>query len=184
MGFQANINKITELDERFKPSFYSHSTPEEIQDKIQEQKLDIISACMNPESIRYTNLKLMCRILVSLIEDEEKAIIVRRVEKHDGKLWYCGWEYAKEYSDFDKDSILDRMVEDLIILNRVVKTPDYFDESEKFFEKLQHLKDALDIDELIQDIIRHKLIRFYGLEPDNIEEDNIKEETKTNIENE
>ena len=32
MGFQANINKITELDERFKPSFYSHSTPEEIQE--------------------------------------------------------------------------------------------------------------------------------------------------------
>ena len=35
MGFQANINKITKLDKRFKPSFYSHSTPEEIQDKIQ-----------------------------------------------------------------------------------------------------------------------------------------------------
>lgn len=179
MGFQANINKITELDERFKPSFYSNSTPEEIQDKIQEQKLDIISACMNPESIRYTSLKLMCRILVSLIEDEEKAIIVKRVEEDDGKLWYCGWEYAKEYSEFDKDSILNRMIEDLIILNRVVKTPDYFDESEKFFEKLQHLKDALDIDELIQDIIRHELIRFYGLKPDNIEE-----EIKTDIENE
>ena len=61
---------------------------------------------------------------------------------NEGNVWFCGWEYARE-SPYDKEEIIKRTIEELAYLKMVVKTPDYFDENEKFIKKKNDIEDIL-----------------------------------------
>ena len=62
------------------------------------------------------------------------------------------------------------MIEQLCLLAYVVKTPDYFDDNDKFYDKVNAIKETLDVDELIYSIWNHMLKDDYYTE-DDIEND-------------
>lgn len=161
MSHYTYINHIDILDKQFKPQFYSNTSIKDIDQKIRDQRLDIIVHCLKSKTESSFTIPFMCRCLVSLYEDKYKAELEERVKSENGNIWFCGWGYTRG-CDFDKDFTLNKMIEELTILTKVVDTPDYFDECERFFEKKQAIEDAIDVEEILIEIINHELIDFYG----------------------
>lgn len=62
----------------------------------------------------------------------------------DKMIWYCGWKYSHSECESDEESTTRYAIENLVNLACIVKTPDWFDDNEKFYDKLK------EIDEIIE----------------------------------
>lgn len=60
-----------------------------------------------------------------------------------GSITFCGWEYSHEYCDTDYREVFDYTLEELILLKNI-PTPDYFDSSDKWCEKVNEIKGKLE----------------------------------------
>jgi len=70
---------------------------------------------------------------------------VETYEKDEDKtIWYCGWKYSHSECESDEESTTRHTIENLVNLACIVKTPDWFDDNEKFYDKLK------EIDEIIE----------------------------------
>lgn len=106
-------------------------------------------------------LRLNVITLVSKLEERCKRTICNDIEK-DGIWWVRGYNYHSNYSDYDIEEETDRAVRELSILKTVIKTPDFFDDEEKFFEKKREITDIFDrLDEIVTDVIYHKFLEHY-----------------------
>ena len=70
--------------------------------------------------------------------------VERYEEDEDKTIWYCGWKYSHQECESDEESTMNYAVENLVNLSCVVKTPDWFDENEKFCDKLREVDDIIE----------------------------------------
>lgn len=61
----------------------------------------------------------------------------------DGDITFCGWDYSRDCCESEYKEVFDYVLEELILLKNV-KTPDYFDEPEKYCKKVSDIKDKLE----------------------------------------
>ena len=146
MGYQITFLPTEEKMNTYKPWNDRAVNYEEV---IKNTKRELISYCLKDhtdEDTRKiaTNIGFQLRMLISSIELNEKFIAYKRWKEDDEhELWYCGWQFSHP-CEFDKDSILERTIDELTILADVVKTPDYFEDIEKFDRKRTEIIEQLD----------------------------------------
>lgn len=96
------------------------------------------------------NIKLFLSGLQAEINLQEEQFSYDRW-KEDNNLWYCGWEFSKDYSEHNEKDIYDYVVERLTLLKFCTETGDYFKEDNNFNEKLKEIDDVL---EYFEDVMR------------------------------
>lgn len=126
-------------------------------------KLELLSFCMvndeDDNSISYIilNVNKLYNCLVS-----ERKKFYEETLKSNNEIVFCGREYEKQYTNFSEESIKHDLCEKLVLFKTAVKTPDYFEDSEKFYEKVSEINEALDIDFMVNEIIDIDFINFYN----------------------
>lgn len=161
MGYEVSLIKPQELDSKFKSTF--HYSDKELEEEIESAKLELIIYCMQSHEVpKIKDLRFRINMLILLLEEQSKKNIEHMMSPdNEEEAWLCGWQYSKE-CDFTKEDIINMLLKDLTILAYLVKTPDYFEEREKFYEKLNQIEEALsEIDSNISEIMNHELIALY-----------------------
>lgn len=158
-------------------------------DLLYESKMDILLYCLADHSsegsynlVRDLGFKL--KYIMNLTYDETKEWCYR-TWKNDGEITFYGWRYSKEECGIDEEWLYKNTIEKLLILSKIVKTPDYFDENERFFEKVQEICDEIDgYAECLNEINDFKIIELFREfkvndddEWDKEEEDEVPENT-------
>ena len=64
--------------------------------------------------------------------------------EEEGELVFCGWEYLRSEPDMEVDDHMRMALKHLSVFAVVVKTPDYFQESESFYEKMNDISSEID----------------------------------------
>ena len=64
--------------------------------------------------------------------------------ERDGDISFCGWEYSRDEPDLTENEHVSIALKSLSVLAIVVKTPDYFSESENFYEKQREITSEID----------------------------------------
>lgn len=146
MGFQITFVPSEEKMTVYKP--WNENTVN-YGEAIKNSKREIISYCLknhdNDDTRKIaTNIGFNLRMLISSIELDEKYSAYKRwKEDADHELWYCGWQFSHE-CEIDKEGILEQTIDELTILADVVKTPDYFEDIDKFTRKREEIIEQLD----------------------------------------
>lgn len=173
MGYDLTIKvKYENLDSKFKCNYKNDVN---INDYIHESKMDIISYCMKDHSedsftAVYKTLKFKIDYLIQSIEEDYKSFIEASI-KDEGEIYFRGWQYAGDNcNEIDLDSLKKNTLETLLMLALNVKTPDYFDEHELFYEKYNNIDSALSFDDMVEDSIAHEFINMYKTKDENTEE--------------
>lgn len=104
-----------------------------------ECRLDMLVYCMgetDSDSVHKVCANLQFQM------DYMRNLVRGQVWKHafetfdeEGEIWYCGWTYAKSEPDTTYEELCEYVMHELVLLKNV-KTPDYFDDNEKYFEKV------------------------------------------------
>lgn len=158
MGYQITFLPTEEKMQEYKP--YNELSKVELE----PTKYEIMSYCMKKHDdsvfskVKY--LKNTLTFLANQVEQYEKQNAYYRWKSDENHwLWYCGWEFARECS-FDKDDMIERHVKDLLVLSDIVETPDYFENSEKFYRKLEEVDENIDgFVEIMSDYYIHEIIK-------------------------
>ena len=146
MGFQITFVPPEEKMVTYKPWNENMVNYEEA---IKNTKRELISYCLknhdNDDTRKIaTAIGFNLRKLISSIELDEKFSAYKRwKEDADHELWYCGWQFSHE-CEINKEGILEQTIDELTILADVVKTPDYFEDIDKFTRKRENIIEQLD----------------------------------------
>lgn len=159
MGYQITFRPPKEfVDTQLKPKAGSSVMARDIRDL----KIEIMMYCMKPDEKAVSNdinrLSYMLRLMYNMIKNDTFAEAVRRFEE-DGEIWYCGWNFSHEACEWDLEDSISMQVEDFIILKGLVSTPDWFDEHEKFYEKLNEVKSNISgFEEICEEIAIYEVM--------------------------
>ena len=109
-------------------------------------KLQMIVYCMTSDEKdsvynAYFEFERLLKGLDTSIKNDVYENVYKQFEQ-EGKVWFCGWQYSRE-CDYDKEEVIRRTMEQLTELKMIVKTPDYFDENEKFIQKKNDIEEIL-----------------------------------------
>ena len=99
---------------------------------------DKISDVISHISMLLTSIKYDC-------EGTSYRYAVKRYKEDDKEtIWFCGREHDERNYDDEFDRTMKYSVEKLTELAYVVKTPDWFDNSEKFYEKKSEIQSTIE----------------------------------------
>lgn len=147
-------------------------------------RLQTITSCMEKtekDNIynAYAELKKNLESIDFAVKNEVFKNVYEQYEK-EGKVWFCGWQYSHD-NYLDKEDIMAHTLKQLAVLKMVVKTPDYFDEREKFDKKLYDVEEIIDdLKDALHDCWIYKVIE--DLEPYAEKEEPLKEVLNENEE--
>ena len=162
MGYDITIIKPNEIDDRFVPQ-YKHYDEKEVEAQINDIKYDIIKVCMEPpkENILVNNndLRFRLKTYITLLGEYTRNRIASDIEKN-GEVHFCGWHLVT-HDECSLDSIIDYTLDNLIEYRMLVRTPDFFEERNNFYEKLNLIKEQLDLEETVCDYISRDFVQTY-----------------------
>ena len=129
---------------------------------LKDIRMELLLLCMKPadDSIYKTTTKLryLLRSLYGTIRLNAFAEAVSRFEE-EGYIWYCGWNFSRDECDWDLEETISNQMEDFIILKELVNTPDWFDDQEKFYEKLNTVKEDISgFEEICEEIAIYEVM--------------------------
>lgn len=139
-------------EEKMKEYNTYHVSDEEMQTIIDSEKRLLIITCMKESIDDFSTiivLKNHIDQIYSLIENHTKSMTYQRWKNDTNhKVYFTGWHLAND-SYISKDECIKMLLDKLFLLACIVKTPDYFDDREKFYAKLSSIGES--IDEFIDD---------------------------------
>lgn len=62
----------------------------------------------------------------------------------EGRIWYRGWEYAKDSYSQDIDKVKNNVIRTFTLLKQTVPTADYFNDCEHYYEKVNEIEGQLE----------------------------------------
>lgn len=154
MGYQITYTlKEEELSSEFKP-IYNDSN--KLDDDINSIKLELELIALSP--FKETNISNLIKDVnfktkqyLFLLKEKAKYHIYNTI-KNEGEIYFCGWQYSQT-TEYDKQTIIDSITENICIQKLIVTTPDYFDDCEKFNQKRNEISMILDYEDIIFEML-------------------------------
>ena len=176
MGYQITFRPPKEfVDKELK----TRAGSMDMSDNIRDLKIEIMTFCMKPNekftSNNINKLSYHLRLLYNMIRTNTFDRAVKLFES-EGEIWYCGWNFSHEECEWDLEEIISQQIENFIILKELVNTPDWFDEREKFYEKINDIKSEISgFEEICEEIAIYEvmnMLRKFNVsnEPDEFDE--------------
>ena len=183
MGYEVHFKGMpAEMMEKYNKKHFSYMDPINNEYKLAlkvyvlkeaEKETNILSDVKNG----VFNIKLFLAGLHAEIKQQEEQFAYDRW-KEDNMLWYCGWEFSKDYSSHNEQDVYKYVIEKLTLLKFCTETGDYFADNNNFFEKSKEIDEVL---EYFEDVMRELKIfeimnelKEYRI-PDNEEDDEDEE---------
>ena len=113
-----------------------------------ETRVELLCYCMRDwdekETFKkvYDHIKFDLTYLNSVVKSCVRNESVKEY-KEDGEVYFNGWTYAKDECDFDYDDIFLNTIKSLMLLKQV-QTPDFFEDSDKHYDKRNEIERELD----------------------------------------
>lgn len=162
MGYDITILKPKEIDDRFVPQFNNYNE-QQLEEQITDIKYDIIKMCMDEPKdtivMKNSDLRFRIRMYVSMLGEHVRNRIANDLEK-DGEVHFCGWHLVSN-DDTNLESVIEWTAENLIEYRMLVRTPDFFEERENFYTKLERIKEQLDLEETVCDYVSRDFVNTY-----------------------
>lgn len=161
MGYQITFRPPKEfVDKELK----TRAGSMDMSDNIRDLKIEIMTFCMKPnEKFTGNNINKLSyhlRLLYNMIRTNTFDRAVNLFES-DGEIWYCGWNFSHEESEWDLEEVISQQIECFIILKELVNTPDWFDEHEKFYEKINDIKSEISgFEEICEEIAIYEVMNM------------------------
>ena len=156
---------------------------------INDTKIELRTYCMlghDPSDISnaITHIRYLLGFMKYDIEKRCYRYAVDRYNEDDEHtVWFCGWQYSRSEPENDEESVMKYVLEGLINYTFVVKTPDWFDESEKFSEKLTEIDSLIEYyEDTMSEVYDFKIIN--ELKEYEAKDDEDESETESTEENE
>lgn len=170
MGYQITYTlKEEELSSEFKP-FYKNIN--ELNNQIEAIKLELkLEALLSTsETIAKTinSIQYKVKQYILLLEDSAKYYIYDAI-KTEGSVYFCGWQYSQE-PEYEKNTIIKNITENICIQKLVVPTKDYFDNDEEFSRKCNEIDCILDYQEIVSEMIYSDFKKKYYEKSDEFDE--------------
>ena len=155
MGYQITYTlKEEELSSEFKP-FYKNKNINELNNQIEAIKLELkLEALLSTsETLAKTidSIQYKVRQYIFLLEDLAKHYIYDAI-KTEGFVYFCGWQYSQD-PEYEKNTIIKNITENICIQKLVVPTKDYFDNDEEFSRKCNEIDCILDYQEIVLEMV-------------------------------
>ncbi len=122
---------------------------------INHTEIELCTYCMADHDIADVNqvidhIHFLLRSIAYDMNSVSYQYAVDRYEEDDDKtVWFCGWKYAKDEPDTTTNEAIEYALSKLVNLSCVVKTPDWFDDNEKYYDKQREIEDVI---EYVKDI--------------------------------
>lgn len=151
MGHYLNLKPTKEAIEELKKSTWMNE--DSIQSMLNESRHQILVLCLLNNTLEdihkvERSLKFYLEAIKNVLNGDAVLSAVNRYNEEKGELYYCGLEYTNWeeniYSKEELSNTIQRVIEKLLILAIVVKTPDYFGDSERFYEKWNEINEEVD----------------------------------------
>ena len=157
MGYEVHfIGMPAEIMEKYNKKHFSYMDPVNNEYKLAikvyvlkeaEKETNILSDVKNG----VFNIKLFLAGLHAEIKQQEEQFAYDRWKEMNGDLWYCGWEFSKDYSEHNEKDVYKYVIEKLTLLKFCTETGDYFADKNNFFEKSKEIDEVL---EYFEDVMR------------------------------
>ena len=83
----------------------------------------------------YFSIKYKLMEIMDNLKKEQKRNILKDIdESKDGEFYYCSMNVHNSYCPFEKETLIEDTIDNLVILNAIVSHPDYFDDKDKFYD--------------------------------------------------
>lgn len=165
MGYDATYKIVGELDDKFKPIFKKVTKQE-----LNKYKNLVIGTCMLVKNLEvvslsklYDNITAYTRMYIEYIINNWKVDLKESL-KDSNEIHVCGWDFSKSgpsYYPEDIEDVMNNTVENIFYI-AINYTSDILDDSEKYYAKLNLIRDELDIEEYIYEIMEHLLFDTYA----------------------
>ena len=163
MGYQVTFKPSAEKMEEYKPWTNKFGT-NTYQSQTKKTRAELIAYCMKRHDDKtftkiYDDISFYLRMLKESERTDTRIDAYNRWNDDENKeLWYCGWQFSRP-CEFDIDDVVDNAIEDLVMFTDIIQTPDYFENSEKFYDKYNEIVQKVDgFIELINEITIHEII--------------------------
>lgn len=117
---------------------------------LQEAKFSLLNLAMkNPDNASVKNALFQIKMWVGIIKNIAIHNCITNALsqfKSDNELWYCGWDKARRYCDYEEPSVTEHVIEDLMMMTFLIDTKDYFnhDEQDAFYDKYNRVREIMD----------------------------------------
>lgn len=160
MGYQITFRPPKEfVDTQLK----SRAAASDMTSELRNCKLEAMLLCMKPsekdKAYNYINrMSYLLRMIYNMVRSNKFQEAIDRFNE-DGEIWYCGWNYSHDECDWELENVIANQIEDMMILKELVTTPDWFDASEKFYEKLNEVKSGITgFEEICEEIVIYEIM--------------------------
>lgn len=153
MGYQITYTlKEEELSSEFKP-IYKNINDLNIQLEAIKLELKLEALLSTSETLAKTidNIQYKARQYFFLLEDLAKHYIYDAI-RNEGFVCFCGWQYSQD-PEYEKNTIIKNIIENICIQKLVVPTKDYFDNDEEFSRKCDEIDCILDYQEIVLEMV-------------------------------
>jgi hypothetical protein len=195
MGYSIDFI-IPELDSKFKTT----SSLKFITNNVEKYKIILTTFCMQKHSnLSYEELYQQVlrniELYVGWLKEKWKSEIQSLIEEDNeyspkNEISFYGWEFAKNsisnnHWDFDEKQFyrsINYTLENLLLACTVIPTINYFDDSDRFYEKIKYIHDELEcIKDTVENFMYYEFLNFYENNEKKYSE-NIEKEIKTDDE--
>ncbi len=161
MGYQITFAPTEEKMKEFKKKTPTYTMANDSYSD--ELSKELMAYCMKPRNEMTATVVRQIKTLLSLWystirEDTRNDAYERYVSDEYHHLWYCGWEFARG-SSWEKEDITKTYADDFFVLAYLVETPDFFENEEKFYDKLNKVRENLDgFKDAVETQVIHEII--------------------------
>ena len=145
MSYTATFKPTKEFMDDFEKKSFILKNEKEYEN---ETRVELLCYCMRDwdekETFKkvYDHIKFDLTYLNSVVKSCVRNESVKEY-KEDGEVYFNGWTYAKDECDFDYDDIFLNTIKSLMLLKQV-QTPDFFEDSDKHYDKRNEIERELD----------------------------------------
>lgn len=151
MSYYLNLHPTKEAIDKLKNSTWINK--EAALSMQNESKRSILLTCLSDNDINNHHkigsfLTMSLKSITNTLKAEAIHNAIGRYNEEKGELWYCGWQYSQWEENFNTEEGIEKYIQDtvehLLILAIIVKTPDYFENSERFYDKWNEINEKID----------------------------------------
>lgn len=161
MGYSATYKINEELDSKFKSNFKLIK-----QHDIEKSKISLIGVCLIAREITtysltklYDEIYAFVRIHIMNLRDSWCNNLQEQL-KESNEIQVCGWEFTRDKVFKDLEDYEEYLTENLFY---ITLTPTDFENSEKYYEKINIIKEYIsDSDYIVGDIMDRDLFDTYS----------------------
>lgn len=161
MSYEITFKPTEEAMKKYKPWTKDGEKRESF---LKYYKRELLSYCLKPHTTLNTititkDIENIVNSIAWTVDNDTMYDAYERWKNDENnELYYCGWKFSRP-CQFDKDKVIENNVDELTLFADVIPTTDFFENEEKFYDKVNRINNIIDeLVEILTEIKIHQII--------------------------